>query len=131
LQAYYALMGQPTIKYGKAVERMDALDAVTHYRPEVVVGSWITEWIDPALPPPPHGGSMYGVKEDQIVAQCDYILIGNIATHGKKSIMSLPHEEHALSFVRSRAVNAKLDRVWIWRRNELLRNTAHGGLPRN
>lgn len=112
---YYRLTGQPIIRYPDFVQGLDALSAVATHRPEVVVASWVTEWLDPAKPAPPQGGNMYGVKEDEIVAGGrTYILIGNVKVHGAKKIMALPHQEHALPFLRSRATCPELDRVWVW-----------------
>ena len=71
--------------------------------------------IDPSLPPPPSGGNVWGVKEDEILATGrEYILIGNRQVHGSKKIMAQPHQEFALPFLRSRANHPELDRVWIW-----------------
>jgi hypothetical protein len=115
IQVNYRLMGQPVIRYPGFVQSLDAIDAVATYRPEVVIASWVTEWIDPNLPPPPTGGNPWGIKEDQIVAGgSTYILIGNIKVHGAKKIMALPHQEHVLPFLRSRAMFPSLDRVWVW-----------------
>ena len=115
VRARYALMRQPVIRYPDFVEKYDAVEAVRVHRPDVVVGSWITSWIDPNLPVPPGGGNVYGVKEDVLLDQgVTYVLIGNLATHGQKPILSLPHEEHALPFIRSRALKPELDRVFIW-----------------
>ena len=111
----YVFTGQPTIKYPDFVQSLDAVDAVSKHRPDVVIASWVTEWIDPRLPPPETGGNAWGVKEDQILASgCEYILIGNVAVHGRKKIMKLPHREFPLPFLRSRAFRPELDRVWIW-----------------
>jgi hypothetical protein len=115
IKLHYNIVGQPTIQYPDFVQNMDALHAIDCYKPDVVVASWITQWIDPYLPPPPDGGNIYGVKEDQIVERnCTYILVGNEKVHGKKKIMALPHTEHKLPFLRSRASCPELDRVWIW-----------------
>ena len=115
IRFHYKLTGQPTIQYPDFVQSLDALDAVAKYQPDVVIASWVTEWIDPNLPPPEAGGNAWGVKEDQIVATGrEYILIGNIKIHGHKKIMALPHQEFALPFLRSRTAYPKLDRVWIW-----------------
>ena len=112
---HYNLTGQPVIRYPDFVRNLDALDAVRQYQPEVVLASWVTEWIDPNLPPPEHGGNAWGVKEDKILATgCEYILIGNQIVHGKKKIMAEPHEEFVLPFLRSRAIYPALDRVWVW-----------------
>jgi len=115
IQAYYHEIEQPTIRYPRFVRNLDALDAVRQYQPQVVIASWVTEWIDPNLPPPPSGGNVWGVKEDEILATgCEYILIGNRAVHGNKKIMAQPHQEFALPFLRSRANHPEQDRVWVW-----------------
>jgi hypothetical protein len=115
VRAHYEMTGQPVIRYASFVEELDALVAVQRYRPDVVVASWVTEWIDPSLPAPPQGGNAWGVKEDEIVASgCVYILIGNIKVHGAKKIMAEPHQEYSLPFLRSRAMYPALDRVWVW-----------------
>jgi hypothetical protein len=112
---HYELMGHPVIQYPAFVERVDAIDAIDRYQPEVVVGSWITQWIDPNLPMPAAGGNMYGVKEDQILDRgCTYILIGNLGVHGAKNICRQPHQQLELPFLRSRATHPLLDRVFVW-----------------
>jgi hypothetical protein len=40
---------------------LDAIAAIEKYQPDTVVASWVTHWIDPNLPVPPHGGNIYGV----------------------------------------------------------------------
>jgi len=115
IRFHYTMTGQPVIQYPPFVQTLDALDAVKTHQPEVVIASWVTEWIDPDLPPPESGGNVWGVKEDEILAAgCEYILIGNVAVHGRKKIMALPHQEFALPFLRSRANHPKLDRIWRW-----------------
>jgi hypothetical protein len=115
IRFHYEMTGQPVIQYPSFVEKLDALDAIDQYQPDVVVASWVTEWIDPSQPPPDAGGNAWGVKEDEIVATgCTYILIGNQKVHGGKKIMAEPHEEFTLPFLRSRATYPALDRVWVW-----------------
>lgn len=112
---YYRLIRQPTIKYPSWVEKLDALDAIKQYRPQVVVASWVTHWIDPDQDVPVGGGSVYGVHEDQIVESgATYIFIGNMAVHRHKPILKLPHQELRLPFLRSRAADPSLDRVLLW-----------------
>lgn len=111
--AYYAATRQPTIKYAPWVQNHDALKAVTMFKPKVVIGSWITHLFDPANPEA--HGNMYGVDEGSLIKQVDeYIMIGNTAIHGDKPIMKLPHQELQLPFVKSRAHDPSLDRVFIW-----------------
>ena len=43
---------------------------------------------------PDTGGNAWGIKENEILATgCDYILIGNVAVHGRKKILAQPHRE--------------------------------------
>jgi len=116
VRAFYDLAGQPVIRYPKFVQNLDALEAIEEYRPEVVVASWVTHWVDPNLPLPSGAiGCMYGVREDLLLATgVTYILIGNLHVHKQKPIFALPHEEHNLPFLRSRATFPDLNRVWIW-----------------
>lgn len=114
IAAFYQLLGQPLMMYGPDVECLDALDAVAKYQPEIVVGAWVTHWIDPKLPIPIGGGNMYGIKEDQIVNKgVTYLIIGNLRVHQHKPILKLPHTELRLDCLRSRGDPA-LDRVFIW-----------------
>ena len=104
VRAYYAATGQPVIEYPKWVEKRDAHAAIRKYKPEVVVASWVTQWADPRGDAPPGGGSIYGIKEEQILDKgITYILIGNHSVHGQKRIMARPHEELELPFLRSRS----------------------------
>jgi hypothetical protein len=113
---YYRAMAQPVIKYGQDVETIDALDAVRQYKPEVVIGAWVTHWIDPKLPPPPGGGSMYGIKEDALLSHVkEYVMIGSEAIHHIKPIRKLPHKTiNAMGWVVSRS-NRGDDKIWIWK----------------
>jgi hypothetical protein len=114
--AYYKATGQPVISYPDWVEKVDGVAAVRKHKPEVVVGSWITHWIDPRLPVPPGGGNMFGVRENEILKLgVTYVMIGNLAVHEYKPILKLPHEELEFPWLRSRASRPDLDRIFIWR----------------
>lgn len=112
VQAFYNIIGQPRIKYGKDVERLDAMAAVNKYKPDVVIGAWVTHWIDPGKPPPPGGGNVYGIKDDEILPLVKkYIIIGAEEIHKYKGIMKSKHKNVDASFVRSRRRD---NRIWIW-----------------
>jgi len=115
VRAYYKAIRQPTIEYGQDVEKIEALAAVEKYKPDVVVGCWVTQWIDPCLPPPSGGGSIYGIKEDELIKKVKkYILVGSEAIHGGKFIMSYPHTKYFVPGVRSRRSD---NRIWVWERS--------------
>jgi hypothetical protein len=112
---FYLAIRQPTIRYPAWVEKLEALDAIAKYHPQVVVASWVTHWIDPDKPPPPGGGCMFGVHEDRLLATgVTYVMIGNLGVHAHKPILQRAHREVRLPFLRSRARDPSLDRVFIW-----------------
>lgn len=108
----YAKTGQPTIKYGENVERIDAAAAIEKYKPDVVLGAWVTQWIDPELPPPPGGGNVFGIKESEVIKTVQtYIVIGAEDIHKYKFILKEPHEVLDAGMVRSRRYD---NRIWKW-----------------
>jgi hypothetical protein len=93
IQALYAMQGQPTVTYGKSVEKLEAIDAVRKYRPQVVVGMWVTQYVAPEDPLPVGGGSIYGIKEREILRSPgleEYIVVGSHSVHGTKDILLNP-----------------------------------------
>ena len=113
IKLYYQLNGQEPVRYPKDVEKLDPLEAVKKYKPEVVLACWVTQyqsgenWVEGK-------GNIKGVKESFILKKIKkYILIGNLKVHGHKDIMALPHKELKLDFLRSRASCPDLDRVFI------------------
>jgi len=115
VKAFYNMTGQPCIKYSPEIMRMDALDAAKTIKPDIIIGQWVTHWIDPDLPAPPGGGSMYGIKEDLLLKECKtYIMIGSSKIHGYKPILKLPHKELHFPFLRSRSSDPEANVIYIW-----------------
>lgn len=114
IKKIYEMMKQPTIKYSADVEKIDALDAVIKYKPQVAIGNWITTYAPHEMP---YGSNPYGIKEPEILDLVEsFILIGNIDIHGDKPILKLPHEEFYFDWLVSRAKNQENNRIWIWNR---------------
>ena len=117
IQAYYTALGQPTIQYPADVLEMDAHKAVAELKPDIVFGSWITQWIDPEKPPPPGGGNMYGVKEEWLLDHVEtYIMYGNERVHGEKLLLQRPHRIIKAPWMLSRALNPTGNCLYIWSR---------------
>ena len=113
MAAFYDATSQPRIQYGSNVERLDALDAVRKYKPDIVIGAWVTQWIDPNLPFPLEGGSMYGIKEEEVLELAPmYVMIGAQGIHWGKKILQQPHDTfNAERIARSRRQD---NRIWTW-----------------
>jgi hypothetical protein len=115
VREYYKALGQPPVAYGRDVQKRTANSAVKKWRPDVVIGAWVTHWVDPNLPLPPGGGNIYGIKEDEILKDCKwYVMIGSEAVHNHKPLMKLPHETIDAHFVRSRSERDD-NKIWIWK----------------
>lgn len=111
MKALYALQGQPCIEYAPDVEKLDALDAVRRYRPQVVVASWVTQYSDGS-----RSGSVYGIHEETLLdipGVETYLLFGSIRNHGFKSICERPHTVIREPWLWSRADDSVL---FIWGR---------------
>lgn len=81
----YKLQGQPTIRYGAHVQRMDALQAVKRHRPRVVIATWVTHKY--LAERHANGGNEVGVDEHALLKKVDeYIFIGNSNVHQHKLI---------------------------------------------
>lgn len=108
----YAAAGQPTVQYGRDVEKLDALSAAQKYRPAVVVGSWITQRWRPG----DGAGSQFGVDEAALLEQVDcYILQGSLTAHNpeNKRIRSRPHRVVREPWILGRAAPGN-NVLFVW-----------------
>lgn len=116
VRAKFALMGQPIIDPPPDVERLEALEAIQKYDPEVVLGCWITQLGTPDVPQ----SSPHGVDERALLAHPSvksYIMVGNESVHAQKVIMRIPHETLGPeSCLVSRGFEQQKNRIYIWSR---------------
>jgi len=117
MQAYYALLQQPTVKYGVNVFAMDAVDAAKHFGAQTVFGSWVTQKStdnDPIT----MGGCFAGIDELALSTLVNrYIVFGNKRIHADKKIFKLPGirvDEYAGDYMWSRAAVPEDNRVWVF-----------------
>ena len=109
VKVLYALQGQPCIEYPPDVEKLDALEAVHKYHPQVVIGSWITQYSDGSRP-----GSIFGIHEETLLdipGVEAYLMFGSIRNHEHKSICKRPHKVIQEIWMWSRADDSAL---FIW-----------------
>jgi hypothetical protein len=107
------LMQQQPVIYGQNVERLDAVEAVQKYKPQVVVASWVTHKYREDRH---HAeGNMHGVVEEDIIDNCEtYIFIGHRHVHRNKSIWSRPHRVIEPDWLYSRSTNPSPNFIAIW-----------------
>ena len=109
----YQVAGQATVRYGDNVEALDALSAVQKYRPQVVLGCWVTHRFDSTYFT--RGGNMDGVDEHALLNQCDeYLFVGSRKAHRRKPILSVSHRIETPLGLYSRSSTPNQDFVAIW-----------------
>jgi hypothetical protein len=117
LNLYYRSMGQVPTDPPADVIRCDALTAVRRYRPQVVVGCFITQLYRKGDEKTGTGSSVFGVDEGKLLARVgEYIHIGATSVHYGKRILKRAHIEHAFPWLVSRVVEPSTNRIWIWTR---------------
>lgn len=114
IRMIYDLQGQPPVTYGPNVETVDANRAVRRYKPDVVVGSWVTHRYNPRRHS--RGGNEHGPDLPAILAEVDeLILVVNEKTHAKNPLMDVPHETYTPPGLYSRALTGAPDQVAVWK----------------
>lgn len=111
MRLFYEATGQPIIKYGDDVLRMDAGTAVDTFKPEVVIGCWVTQYgenetiID---------SNPYGIKELQFLGKINrYIMIGNERVHSRKLVLKqFPYRAHKFNWLYSRSMEPEKNIIY-------------------
>jgi len=111
MQAYYASLGQTTISPPPFVEKLEALDAVDKYHPDIVIGAFVTQkWVEGD-----QQGSVYGVDEEKLLRKVpEYIMIGNANSHGAKRILRHPHQQYQAGWLYTRSTAPQKNRIYHW-----------------
>lgn len=114
--AYYEAMGQPITTYPDDIIKLDAVVAVKSFKPDVVIGCWVTHKFKPGERW--RGGNKWGIDEEQIINRVKtYIVIGHADIHRDKPIMDSPHKTFAFPWLWSRGEDHGKDRIFVWQRN--------------
>lgn len=113
VQTYYQVMGQPITNYPDDIIKLEAIEAINFYKPETVIGCWVTQKWDPD--DPDRDGSIFGIEEEQILKMVKrYIMVGNRDVHSSKRILKFPHKEFSFPWLYSRAKNHLNNVIYVW-----------------
>lgn len=112
-RSIYQASGQQTAPYGPNIIDCHASRAVRRYKPQVVIGCWITHKYDPARHAA--GGNEAGIDEPDILSHCEtYVVVGNQRVHSGKPIWTRPHNIEHPNWIYSRAHNGTPDFIATW-----------------
>lgn len=112
IKAYYELLKQTPITPPSDVQKFEANEAVDHFKPDLVIGAYITQLYTEGY----KHGSAFGVDEVFLIDKVQkYIHIGNDASHGDKKIMQeLPYVLQRFPWLVSRGMDQNLNHICIW-----------------
>lgn len=118
MQLYYKMHGQAPIHPPPDVLKYEASEAVARYKPQVVLGGFITQLYQPGDENEPKiGSSTFGVDELGIYEQVEtYIVVGNMGPHKDKRLFAKPHEKLHFDWIVTRSLQAANDRIFVWDR---------------
>lgn len=115
IKLYYQALGQQVTEPPEDVLKFDAVEAVEHFKPQVVVASWLTQKIDEKEWSEDSQGNIWGADEGELIGKVDcYIHIGNERVHGRKSALSIPHKEYRPPWLVSRGIDQSQNVIYIW-----------------
>lgn len=111
VRVYYSLMNECVTPLPSHVLKFEANAAVDHFKPDVVVGCWITEFSN--VPQPNTSG--YGVDEARLFSKVKkYIVVGNQQTHGQKTLLKRKHRAYHFPWIVSRSIYPNEEMIYIW-----------------
>lgn len=111
IKFYYNMSGQPTINYPNDVEKLTAEEAIEKYKPDTVIGCFITHKFEAKI----GSGNAMGVQEENILKSVNrYINIGNLHTHKDKPILRNNPAEFNFEWLITRSVISSLNRIWVY-----------------
>lgn len=93
---HYEMINQPLIKYPKDVEKIGYKDAIKKYRPEIVLGCWVTHRYDPQRPEAK--GNIEGIDTNFVTQRAKkFIFVGNSKIHENWTLPNYS-QQHAYTF---------------------------------
>lgn len=109
----YNRQGQGLVRYGSNIETLEAIKGIKKYKPQVVLGVFITHKYNPRE----HwrGGNMYGPDVREILKNCEqYVHIGNENTHASHVLWKYPHVLHFRPWLYTRCTSYGRDFIGVW-----------------
>jgi len=102
------------VPYGPKVVEMHASRAVRHFKPDVVIGCWVTHKYDRKQHA--RGGNEVGIDEPDILRHCStYVFVGNEKVHRDTPLWDREHVIEYPPYVFSRAHNGSRDFIATFR----------------
>lgn len=110
IKKYYRMMRQEPVHYGEDVEKLEALEAVEKYDPDLVIGAFITHKFNGV------DGNALGVDEDMMMEKVPiYIMVGNLDTHGTKPLLTKgTYNAYPFEWLITRSDDQSKNRIFVF-----------------
>lgn len=90
-------------------------EAVNYYKPQIVVGSFVTQIYKPGENWERISSSEYGTDEELLFKKVStYIMFGNLNVHKHKRLFKKKHREYSFPWLITRCEDQTKNRVWVW-----------------
>ena len=107
--------GLQTTHPPKDIKRYEAIEAIRVFRPDIVIGCFVTPKGPRVEASKGIMCNAYGPDMKELFARIEkYIHFGNQNTHFPNPIYELPHTELSFPWLYTRSFDQSLNRVWIW-----------------
>lgn len=112
MKNFYRSIGQPVVRYGADVRRLDALKAVKLLKADAAVGAWVTHKKKPHL----RDGLYCGVDEAILSKRLKrYVFVGNRSVHRHKELLRYCQpKEYRFDWLVSRSVHRAENLIWVF-----------------
>lgn len=114
IKLHYQMLNQPTIKYGSDVEKVGASKAVEKYKPETVVGCWITTADKQRAQTV---ADFHGIDDTKLfnAGVKKYIHVGNEGTHLEKlKLFNQTVKQYKFPWLISRSLGREQNVIYIF-----------------
>ncbi|SEW20953.1 hypothetical protein SAMN05428988_3153 [Chitinophaga sp. YR573] len=89
--------------------------AVNHFKPQVVVGAFVSQLYKPGENWDKIPSSAFGTDEELLYKKVStYIMFGNINVHKHKRLFKKQHREYFFPWLFTRCEDQSKNRVWVW-----------------
>ena len=113
VQLYYKMGRQPITTYPEDIIELSAIEAISKYKPDTVIGCWVTHLYQED--DSDRGGSIYGIDEKDLLTKVKkYIVIGNKTVHGIKKILERDHKEYTFPWLFSKSMHSNKNIIYVW-----------------
>lgn len=112
MRDYYRKIGQPRVRYGDDVKKLEALQAVKVLKADAAVGCWVTNKKKATTADGCFGGVDEAILSKRLKR---YVFVGNLNTHKTKELLRYcTPTEYRFEWLVSRSIRRSENLIWVF-----------------